>query len=265
MREPVKTGGALAAEIVETYSTSPVLWWLGHSGFAIKFANILFVIDPCLSDVMGRVRSQPAVLDPRSIESADLVLCTHAHRSHMDGVTLRAMLESSPKAKLVLPKSAAPHAHSLGIPFERMTTTDSDLRVEYFKDGLYGRVYAVPSAHNQLDWTPASGFPYLGYLIRFGSQTIYHAGDCVRYADLVERLQPYNVTVALLPIAGPNFSAQDAAQLAEDIGARWVVPMHYGTFGADDATHFVEHLLGHRPEQRFKIFECGEKWTIPEE
>ena len=50
-----------------------------------------------------------------------------------------------------------------------MTTTDSDLRVEYFKGGLYGRVYSVPSAHPELDWTPLGGYPHLGYLIRFGS------------------------------------------------------------------------------------------------
>ena len=41
-----------------------------------------------------------------------------------------------------------------------MTTTDSGLRIEYFKDNLYARVYAVPSAHPQLDWTPAGGYPY---------------------------------------------------------------------------------------------------------
>ena len=28
---------------------------------------------------------------------------------------------------------------------------------------------------------------------------------------------------------------------------------------------FVEHLLGHCPEQRFKLFEPGEGWTVPEE
>jgi L-ascorbate metabolism protein UlaG (beta-lactamase superfamily) len=86
------------------------------------------------------------------------------------------------------------------------------------------------------------------------------------YGELVKRLKPYNVTVALLPVGGNNFPAQDAAQLASEIGARWVVPMHYGTFeGEDGVNGFIEHLLGHRPEQRFKVFRCGEKWTVPGE
>ena len=47
--------------------------------------------------------------------------------------------------------------------------------------------------------TPLGGYPYLGYLVRFGNYTIYHAGDCVPYPGLVSRLIPYNVNVALLP------------------------------------------------------------------
>jgi L-ascorbate metabolism protein UlaG (beta-lactamase superfamily) len=112
------------------------------------------------------------------------------------------MLEGSKRAKLVLPKSAAEQAHAAGIGYDRMTTTDADLRIEYFKDDLYGRVYAVPSAHPRLDWTADGGYPYLGYLIRFGRWTIYHAGDCALYEGLAERLRPYNVSVALLPVGG---------------------------------------------------------------
>jgi len=136
----------LIEEMNATAATSPSLWWLGHCGFAVNYHGMVFYIDPCLS----RTRT----LDPTHATNADLILCTHAHAGHMDPGTLPAMLKASPRAKVVLPKSAAEHAVSMGIPYERMTTTDSDLRVEYFKDGLYGRVYAVPSAHPELNWTP---------------------------------------------------------------------------------------------------------------
>jgi L-ascorbate metabolism protein UlaG (beta-lactamase superfamily) len=73
--------------------------------------------------------------------------------------------------------------------------------------------------------------------------------------------------VALLPIGPRNFSVSEAAQIAADVGSSWVVPMHYGTFGADsgEESSFISHMLGHRPEQPFKVFQCGEKWTVPEE
>lgn len=251
----MKTGLDLIAEIDQTLTATPTLWWLGRAGFVIRFANVTFYIDPCLSGA-------DALLKGEDIRHADMILATHGHPGHMDASAIAPMLENSKTAKLILPKSAADDAHARGIAYPRMTTTDADLRVEYFKGNLYGRVYAVPSAHPQLDWTPVGGFPYLGYLIRFGRWTIYHAGDCARYETLASRLKPYTPAVVLLPIGGKNFSVAEAAQLAEDVGARWVVPMHYGDGVEQD---FVTHMLGHRPQQQFKVFARGEKWTVPED
>jgi len=263
--EPVKRGQELIQEIDQTLAVTPTLWWLGHAGFVIRFASITFYVDPCLSDPPNRTRRIAAPLVASDVRNADMIFATHGHVGHLDAPAIAAMLENSRGAKVVLPKSAADAANAAGIPYNRMTTTDSGLRIEYFKDSLYGRVYAVPSAHPELDWTQAGGYPYLGYLIRFGRWTIYHAGDCRPYPELAARIRPFNVNVALLPIGGNNFTVGEAAQLAVDIGASWVVPMHYGTFNDDRESDFVAHMLGHRPELRFRVFRCGEKWTVPEE
>lgn len=248
-------GTALVEEMNATRTNTPTLWWLGHAGFAIKFATITFYIDPRLS-------TPYAPLQPQQATNADMILCTHEHAGHMDPATLSAMLEASPKAKVVLPKSKADFAHqSMNIPYERMTTTDNGLRIEYFKDSLYGRVYSVPAAHPELEWHPIGGFPRLGYLIRFERITIYHAGDTLCYEGLADRLKPYNPTVAILPIGGTNnMTIPQGAELARQIGARWLIPMHY-----EDPNGFIEHMLGHRPAQKFKVFaEPGEQWTIPQ-
>jgi len=250
--EPAKRGRDLAAQIKSAPCTSPTLWWLGNSGFTLKYRTAILYVDPDLS--------QPgAPLGAGNVTHAGLILCTHSGR--LNGDTVPAMLAASPRAKLVIPKSIAEHARSLGIPYNRMVTTDAGLRVEYLDD----RIYAVPSSHGKLDWTPLGGYPYLGYLVRFGGITIYHAGDCVPYDDIVDRLRPYSVTVALLPIRGrPNsFDIPEAAQLAQDIAARWLVPMGYGS-SPSSSERFIEHMLGHRPAQRFKVFEAGEMWTVPE-
>ena len=266
MTEPVRRGAELLDEIEQTGGDTPALWWLGQSGFVVKYRGIVFYVDPCLATPPGRTRTLAPPLEAEQATNADLILCTHAHGTHMDPATLPGILKASPRARVVLPKSTAQHANSIGVAYDRMTTTDSDLRVEYFKGGLYGRVYAIPSAHPELDWTPTGGFPYLGYLMRFGGYTIYHAGDCRSYEGIVGRLLPYNVTAALLPIGGDgNFQIAEAAQLAEDIRARWLVPMHYGTFAGEtaDANRFVDHMLGFRPSVGFKVFEPGERWIIP--
>jgi L-ascorbate 6-phosphate lactonase len=249
--EPAKSGRALAAQIETAHCLSPTLWWLGAGGFALKYRAAIFYVDPHLG-------MQGAPLRAADVTHAGLVLCTH--RGRLDPDTVPPMLAASPRAKLVIPKSLAQHANSLGIHYHRMVTTDSGLRVEYLDD----RIYAVPSALDKLDWTPLGGYPYLGYLVRFGGVTIYHAGDCVPYDGIVDRLRPYSVTVALLPICGRpgNFEIAEAAQLAEDIGARWLVPMSYGA-PSSSSDRFIEHMLGHRPAQRFKVFQPGEMWAIP--
>jgi L-ascorbate 6-phosphate lactonase len=265
MIQPVNSGAALIREINEARCPAPRLWWLGQSGFVVKYSDIIFYLDPFLSPVEGRLTASP--LDPRLVNHADLILCSHRHTTHLDPGAIPYMLAASPRARLVLPKSIAGRANAFGVDYRRMTTTDADLRIEYFKNGEYGRVYAAPSAHESLDWTPIGGYPYLGYLVRFGPYTLYHAGDCVPYEGLSDRLRPYRVTVAMLPIsgrAGGNFEIAEAAQLAEEIQAQWLVPMHYDMFAADtvDIDRFIGHMLGHRPSQRFKVFQCGEGWGL---
>jgi len=261
--QPVNGGRELLDEIANAPCLTPRLWWLGHSGFALKYRNAIVYVDPLLSAArLDRLVAPPFA--GQDVTHAGLVLCTHAHAGHLDPGTVPAILAASRRAKVVMPMSAAAHAHAMGIEYQRMVTTNADLRVEFLDD----RIYAVPSAHHQLDWTPLGGYPYLGYLVRFGPYTIYHAGDGVPYDRLAERLRPYNVTVALLPIGGEkNFKIPEAAQLAEQIGAAWLAPMHYDMFPGCtvEVDRFVEHLLERHPAQRFKVFRCGEGWSIPGE
>lgn len=265
MLQPVNQGRDLIREIDQTICATPTLWWLGHAGFVIRFANITFYVDPCLTELPSRPRLTPSPLAPDLVHHADMILATHGHAGHLDAATVGPMLQASPRAKLVVPRRIQEQAHAAGIPYERITPTDSGLRIEYFKENLYGRIYAVPSAHPELQWSATGGYPYLGYLIRFGRWTIYHAGDCVAHAELAGRLRPFNVNVALLPIGAGKFSVSEAADLAAEIGAAWVAPMHYRTFEPDRESDFVTHMLGHRPEQRFQVLQIGEKWTVPED
>src|SRR5689334_15911702 len=122
----------------------------------MKYHNIVFVVDPP-EDYKG---------DPE----VDMVFRTRGESFN----AAKRVLESSSRAKLVLPKSTADDANAAGIDFARMTTTDSDLRVEFFKAGIYARTYAVPSADPDPHWTMNRGYSQLGYLLRFDQCTIYH-------------------------------------------------------------------------------------------
>src|ERR1700733_13584407 len=93
----------LIREIDQTLTATPTLWWLGHSGFIVRFANITFYVDPCFSDFPDRPRLLRAPLSGKDVRHADMILSTHAPPGHLDAASIRPMLQASPRAKLVIP------------------------------------------------------------------------------------------------------------------------------------------------------------------
>jgi L-ascorbate metabolism protein UlaG (beta-lactamase superfamily) len=79
---------------------------------------------------------------------------------------------------------------------------------------------------------------YGGYVISSGQHSVYHSGDTAYFggfAEIGQRLQPQ---VALLPIGAyfpdsyraVHVSPEEAVRGFLECGARWMVPMHFGTF-----------------------------------
>jgi hypothetical protein len=86
------------------------------------------------------------------------------------------------------------------------------------------------SAHEGLDRDKHDRAKYLGYVLQFDGWKVYHSGDTVRYEGMAEKLRPFKIDVALLPIncraaerrIPGNLFGTEAAQLAKDIGAKLV-------------------------------------------
>ena len=226
------------------------LQWCGGATFAVRYRGISFYMEP----------------GPEAGPVADADMITVGGLGSLDVPTLNGVLAASSHAKMVLPKGIGDHAHALGIDYHRMTTTDAALRVEYFKNGEYGRIYGVPAARRdpqgvpQLDYTPIGGFPQIGFMSRFGACTVFHSGRGVPYIELADRLRPYSPNVAIISIGPEAFTETQAADLAEQLQMPWLVP---APATPEHGQRFLEHMLGQRPLQRFKMFEPGESWEIP--
>jgi L-ascorbate metabolism protein UlaG (beta-lactamase superfamily) len=96
----------------------------------------------------------------------------------------------------------------------------------------------VPSRHWGARILKDSHRGYGGFVLKSGKHSVYHAGDTAYFSGFSEigrRLAP---DLALLPIGAynpPQFrnvhaNPADAMQAFLDLKARWMVPMHYGTF-----------------------------------
>jgi L-ascorbate metabolism protein UlaG (beta-lactamase superfamily) len=273
---PVQSHDALLADIraSERPDGSFRLWWLGQSGFLLQWQGIHVLLDPYLSDSLTKkyrqtdkphVRMTELVIDPARLSFTDIATSTHNHTDHLDAETLCPILGRNPSLKLVIPEAnRAFVAERLNIDPAIPIGVDDGASIEL--SGI--RFSGIASAHETVDRDERGRAKYLGYVLEFGGWTIYHSGDTVRYEGMAEKLRPFRIDVALLPINGRaserripgNLFGGEAAQLAKDIGARQVIPCHFEMFefntaSPDEFIHECERL-----GQKFKVLRCGEQW-----
>jgi L-ascorbate metabolism protein UlaG (beta-lactamase superfamily) len=273
---PVRSRDALLADIraSDKRDDSFRLWWLGQSGFLLQWQGVHVLFDPYLSDSLTKkysqtdkphVRMTELVIDPARLSFVDVVTSSHNHTDHLDAETLVPILAGNPRPKLVIAESnRAFVADRLGIDPAIPIGVDDGTTVEV--SGI--RFSGVASAHETVERDAQGRSRFLGYVLQFGEWALYHSGDTIRYDGMAEKLQPFGVHVALLPINGRaperrvagNLSGSEAAQLAKDIGAGTVIPCHFEMFEFNTAApdEFVAECR--RLGQPFRILRCGEKW-----
>jgi L-ascorbate 6-phosphate lactonase len=279
MIEPVRSGQALLEEIRETRPASDTVavWWLGQSGFLLKSAEAVVLIDAYLSEYLTRkyvgtskphVRMTRAPFCGADLSGIDLVLASHKHSDHLDPGTVPEVLSGSPEAILVLPASLIEHAEGLGLPRERLAGLVAGGRFE--RPGV--SVRAVPSAHEGLDTDALGRHLYLGFVIELGGLRFYHSGDSLAYAGLDVEIGPDPLDVMFLPVNGRdpargvagNMTAEEAVALAGRVGPRFVVPHHYDmfTFNTVPVSEFEEAARRLAPDVRPMVLKCGERWEL---
>jgi L-ascorbate metabolism protein UlaG (beta-lactamase superfamily) len=231
------------------YELSPrsvVLSWFGQASVALRLGGMTALIDPFLSPHPERLVPSPFAAE--EARGVDVVLITHDHLDHLDEPALPAVAAASPTAIVVVPEGVVERITELGIERARVRGLRADGRTEI---GAV-TVEAVPACHGEQAADAYRLGPFLGYVVSADGASVYHAGDTVPFDGLVERLQEIGVDLALLPINGRdeereaqgivgNLNAHEAAQLARDIGADAVVPLHWDMFASNpgDPAAFV--------------------------
>ncbi|MBE2213471.1 MAG: MBL fold metallo-hydrolase [Opitutaceae bacterium] len=249
------------------------VWWLGQSGFLLCHQGRCLLFDPYLSDSLTRkyaatdkphVRLTARVVEPARLDFIEAVTSSHNHTDHLDAETLLPIFSANSSTRLVLLRA------NLSFASERLGAAARP-RFVPLADGESASAgpftfTAVPAAHEQ----PAPEFG--GFVATVGPFRIYHSGDTVMFAGLIERLRPLRIDLALLPINGRaperrvagNLDGPEAARLARAIGARWVVPCHYDMFAFNTASpaDFVVECA--RLGQACAVLHPGQCWSLPD-
>lgn len=231
-----------------TSSGTVSLYWLGQAGFVVDSASGRFVIDPYLSDSLAEkykgtkyphTRMMAAPIAPPALQAVDYVLCTHRHTDHMDPGTLQPMAQANPSLPFVVPEASVAEAHKrCGVGLERLLLADQGRTLAL---GPAASVYALASAHEELKVDAQGHSEWLGYVLEVDGLRIYHSGDCVPYAGLVEQLRALQIDVALLPVNGRdserlgngvpgNFTLAEAMDIAVAAGIPHLIAHHHGLF-----------------------------------
>ena len=253
--------------------------WLGQAGFLIRQGGLTVVIDPYLSDSLAEkyrgkafphIRMMAPPVAPGELTGIDWVLCTHGHTDHMDPGTLPPLLAANPEARVVVPRTDIDKAVERGVPRERLVAVDAGETID-----LGGVLCtATPSAHETLARSEA-GYPFLGYVLAGGGTTVWHSGDTVPFAGLVEWLVPFQVDVALLSVNGRdaerasngvpgNLTLEEACELTDAIGARAMIGHHFGLFDFNtlDVADGQARLARLHPKADIRLVEIGSSYSV---
>lgn len=283
MIEPVLKDQALLMDIEQAIAPDEgiALWWLGQSGYVVKYQSTVIYIDPYLSESLTHkyaltnkphVRMTASPLQPDLIHHADWILSSHKHTDHMDPQTLLPMMQASPTVRCVIAQAHWSHALAMGLPAERLLGVVADQSVMLTQDI---QLLPIPSAHEQLETDALGHHVYLGFILKLGRFTLYHSGDTIPYPGLMQRLLAQRIDLAMLPINGRdarrhalgtpgNCTIEEALCLATLAGVGTLVPHHYDlfTFNTVPAQQFKDWAQEAFPQQRVLVMQPGERHLL---
>jgi L-ascorbate metabolism protein UlaG (beta-lactamase superfamily) len=189
--------------------------FLGHACFELSDGDTRVLIDPFLTG------------NPKAAASADEVdpthiFLTHGHQDHYGDVVDIAKRTS---AQVVAIVELASELGEDGV--ENVSDPNIGGTVE-FDNGLWVRL--TPAWHTSTTPKGTVNTP-AGLVIGIGGKVVYHLGDTGLFSDLQLAGQRDDIDVALMCIGGHyTMDRFDGVRAAELVGAKQIIPCHYGTF-----------------------------------
>ena len=204
--------------------------WIGHASFLLRIGGLNLLVDPVWSLwLKGIKRLRRPGLRLRDLPHIDAVLITHAHFDHLDKRTLRAVAANQP---VIVPYGVGTLVRDLG--FRRVHELPHWGSVDL--GGV--RVTLTPAQHWGARLLADFHRGFGGYVIAHGERSVFHCGDTAWFDGFEEIGRRLPVEIALLPIgayAAPtgrevHMNPEEAVRAFRDLRARWLVPMHWGSF-----------------------------------
>jgi len=280
--------------VVEVKITEPVkkdvrlsALWIGHSTLLIQIDDKVVLTDPILTETAGEFARrviEPGI-DPENIPKCDLIIISHSHFDHLSFGSLDYMDEKNIHTPLVFPNDLEYFLPGYDFNMVRMknnegyiddvigeTKTINGIKVTTVYAQHWGGRYGV-------DGYMWGSHAYTGYILQYNGLTVYFAGDTGYDPDKFKILGAmFKIDLACIPI-GPcaecgycgtknHVFPTDAVYIFKDLNAKWMVPMHYGTFVFAQADPmeplpaFKKIITDEKIEDKVKILKIGEQVVL---
>ncbi|WP_413586675.1 MBL fold metallo-hydrolase [Bdellovibrio sp. HCB274] len=246
---PDEPGGAATVAVDLNALKNPEalqITWLGHSSMLVQMDGMNILTDPSLSErvspfsFMGPKRFGKLPLEIEQLPKIDVVVISHSHYDHLDLASLRKINQQNQgQTRFLVP-----------LGNKELLKGEDILNVEEYdwwsgeKIGPIQFTFA-PAQH----WTTRTTFDvnrtlWGGWMIKGATRQVYFVGDTgysKDFQDIRQRLGA--VDVALIPIGAyaPRWFMQkqhidttEAVLIHQDLGARFSLPLHWGTFKLSD-------------------------------
>ena len=193
---------------------------LGHATIKMSDSDKIIYIDPYN---IGESNS-----------NADLIFVTHSHYDHFSEEDILKVKKEN--TKIIVTEDLYQKTLELGFEEENITTVkpSEEYQIENIK-------FSTVSSYNVNKKFHPKENNWVGYIIEINNVKYYIAGD----TDITEDNKKIKCDVAFLPVGGTyTMTAEEAAELANTIQPKIVVPIHYGSIVGtqEDAEKFKENL-----------------------
>jgi len=188
-----------------------------HSSIKIEKDKIIY-IDPF------RINEVP--------HDADYIFITHSHYDHFS--TQDILKVAKIDTIFVSVQDTKSSLELMGIPEKQIIIVEPNNKYEI--DSI--KFETVHSYNINKNFHPKEN-NWVGYIIELNETKYYIAGD----TDNIEEIQNIKCDVALLPIGGTyTMNAKEAAELANKLDTKIVVPTHYGELvgNKEDLNEFIK-------------------------
>jgi L-ascorbate metabolism protein UlaG (beta-lactamase superfamily) len=245
--------------------------WIGHATILLRFGGMTILTDPVFSNriglglglaTLGPRRYIAAALTAKQLPKVDLILSSHAHFDHLDRPSLAALDKKIP---VVMADKTRDLVWDLG--FRNVT----ELRW-----GETARFNGVAITARQVRHWGARTFVdtyrgYNAYLLESNNRRVLYGGDTA-YQDYFNDAGPVDLAIlgigAYDPYIHAHASPEEVWKMAEQLRARFILPMHHSTFrlSHEPMTEPMERILTSAGNEadRIVIRQVGQIWQSGE-